>query len=152
MKQTDIIRRYPLQSRAWALVDALNNGWTPKQTAHDPDCIAWMLTRLELYTAAKHGVHITRPTLERPVIPAPSTVSIDYEQANLSFWRTLADVGALRGLHLVSDGRGGYTATIKITLQDGRQVYRYGRLQSPDGIEQMLEHTVRNDRWTPDKI
>ncbi len=152
MKQTDIIRRYPLQSRSWAFVDALNNGWTPAQTAHDPECIAWMLTRLELYRSATLGVHIDRPTHERPVIPAPAGVSPDYEQASISFWSSLASVGSLRGLYLVSDGRSGYSATIKVTLPCGRRVYRYGRLQSPDGLEQMLEHTIRNDRWTPDKI
>lgn len=152
MKRSNDVSRYPLQARAWAMVDALNAGWTPAQTARDPECIAWMLTRLELYSAAKHGVHINRPTLERPTIPAPVTVPSDYQPAESDFFSTLADVGTLRSLHLVSDGGGGFTATIKVTLPDGRQVYRYGRLQSAGGIVQMLEHTIRKDRWTPDKL
>lgn len=152
MKRFDQFRRYSLQARKWAMIDALRAGWSVKDTVSDPNCIAWMVTRLAILDEAKHPTG--RPAALEPgaAVPAPSIVpDSDYEAAP-SFFDTLAGVGTLRSIHLVADGRGSYTATIKVTLPDGRRVYRYGRLHTPAGIETMLRATIDGDRWTPDKI
>lgn len=151
MKRNAVDIRYPLSLRKWAHIDALNHGWSVKDTVSNPRCIEWMTIRCEVLLESERTTPSPRPTVDRPDVPAPHVIpDTDYE-ASSDFFGTLAGVGTLRGLHLVADGRGGYTATIKITLPDGRQVYRYGRLHAPVQLVSMLEHTILKDRWTPDK-
>ena len=152
MKRTDPFTRYSVHAYRWAFQRALARGFTPAEAWNSPQGRDYMTGLCEEYDRAQRPLPGLEPSVVRPNVPTPVTVPSDYHEASSDFFRTLEDVGTLRSLHLVSDGRGGYTATIKVTLPDGRQVYRYGRLQSPSGLVEMLAHTIRKDRWTLDKL
>jgi hypothetical protein len=152
MKRNDTLSRYSKQARHWAFVKVVDEGYSPSDTVRDPNCIRRMIHHAELYQQAQRPLPGLEPPVVRPTLSAPSRVSDDYLEATDGFLGALASVGTLRGLYVVADGRGGYTATIKVTLPDGRHVYRYGRLNSPGGLTDMLESTILNDRWTPDKL
>lgn len=152
MKQNDIYSRYSKHAFTWAFQHLFDDGEISIRIYDDPEAIARMHRLCRQYERLQRPLPGLEPAPVRPDIPAPSRLPNEYSEASHNFWGALACVGSLRGLYLVADGRGGYTATIKVTLPCGKHVYRYGRLQHPSGIEDMLHHTVENDRWTPDRM
>lgn len=152
MQQTNIYRRYSKHAFTWAFQQLCDAGEGSIRIYEDPEAIERMHRLCRQYESLQRPLPGLEPTPDRPTIPAPASVSNEYTEASNNFWGALACVGSLRGLYLVADGRGGYTATIKVTLPCGKHVYRYGRLQHPSGIEDMLHHTVENDRWSPDRM
>lgn len=152
MKRSDPLLRYTLAERKWAFIDAMNNGFSVRDTIGNPFCIQWMLTRLEIYREAqRHGEHRE----ERPAradVPPPNRIPSTPHEASPDFLCALEDVGTVRGVYLVADGGGGYTATVKITDKNNRRVYRYGRLRQASGLAQMVLETIKDARWSPDKM
>lgn len=151
MPRKNPLLKYPSPARKWSFVRALDRGWTPQDTVKNPLCIKEMIDDCDLYQRAQLSLPGHEPASVGPTVSAPNVVPPPPPAPAYGFFETLASVGTLRSLHVVADGGGGWTATIKVTLKDGRRVYRYGRLLTPDGIVSMLLHSIEHDRWVPDK-
>lgn len=142
---------YTLSERKWAFIDAMNNGFTVKDTAVNPLCISWMCARIELYREAISNEPRAREVPVSTAVPSPDVVPPPPSQAPADIFAAIQDVGSLRGLYLVGDGGGGYTVTVKILHKSRGRVYRYGRLRDASQLGTLIRQWNREDRWTPDK-
>lgn len=92
-----------------------------------------------------------QPDDARPAVRAPAVVPAIYPAPSFSFIASLEAVGTVRGIHLATDSRGGYSLTVKLTLQNGGRVYRFGRLQRADQLEEVIAKWLAKGYWTPDR-
>lgn len=64
---------------------------------------------------------------------------------------SIQTVGTLRGMYLVASPRGGFTLTVKITLKNGQEVYRYGNVLDLVSVDALILRWIRGNKWTRDK-
>lgn len=147
----NLLPKYPAPARKWAFIKVLDEGFTPHDTTHSPQCIQRMIYHAEQYQRAQQPLPGLAATPTRPDVSAPGRVPPAPDTAEARIFEAMAAVGTLRGLHLVAGSGGDWGLTVKLTLPSGKQVYRYGRLQHPNQLVSVISHWIANPRWIPDK-
>lgn len=149
--RTRFMKHFPVWLVIQAKAQLREQGFEVDETSQNPlhwvrvaDYCQYLLDEL-------HESPYAQPALNRPVVQPPSLVPAHKPAPNESIFSALEVVGAIRGVHLVADRRGGYALTVKLDIPGTGKVYRYGRLLDASGVEALIYRWLAKGYWTPDK-
>ena len=152
MARSHPLTRYSRVARHYAFIQAIDAGFSPKDTVSCPKCIEYMIHHAEIYSIAYERYVEHRPSDRRPVEQLPFPVPEDGFKAGQSAFETLSRVGIVRGLYVVLTPDGKYSVTLKVLHPRFGNAYRYGKCASLAAVWDVLYRWVEKDYWTPDKL
>ncbi len=145
------LKHFPIWCVIQATASLREQGFEVDATSQNPLHWAQVADHCQFILDQLHESPYAQPADDRPAVLAPRHIPTPHYPAKSDVFTALAALGALRGVHLVADSRGGFSLTVKVTLQTGQRVYRYGRLLNADGVEDLIYRWLRKGYWTPDK-